>query len=180
MDNGAGVMKPAPEFAGQIVVWNDKYTGKEKRLYFDEKGWANDIKDDDEGNQYFTVRHDGLADGIYLRPDGKFPSIPEGRAQNAIEAASLLQFARASLKESHKQQCISKVKEGLLDPTSLVLTRPLAINEEDIRRRPRSGVQLKASVTARARGGNIVPASMHCFLARDGNTLNMRSAFLIN
>ena len=91
--------KPAPEFAGQIVVWNDKYTGKAKRLYFDEKGWANDIKDDDDGNQYFTVRNDGPADAIYMRPDGTFPTIIEGRALNHHEAATLIEFARGNLEE---------------------------------------------------------------------------------
>ena len=167
MPEDAGVSQPAPKYAGIIFQVKQSGGGEPTLHYIDERGWANAVYRDGDGNYYFMLRDDVSDEHIYMKPNGKFPYIEVGKRENAALAADVLAHSK-SIRQAQLDQCLEQVKQELLNPDSLTLTTPLAADEEQVRDAPRRGLVFSSQATASDNCTHAVPAKISCYFQIEG------------
>jgi hypothetical protein len=167
MREDTGVSQPAPKYAGIIFQVKQSGGGEPTLHYIDERGWANAVYRDGDGNYYFMLRDDVSDEHIYMKPNGRFPYIEIGKRENAALAEDVLAHSR-SITQAQLDECLEQVKQELLNPDSLTLTTSLAADEEQVRDAPRRGLVFSSQATASDHCTRVVPAKVSCYFRIEG------------
>lgn len=178
LQQDAGVDQPAPKHAGMTFLIKKSGGGEPTIRYIDERGWANAVHRDGDGNYYFMLRDDVSDEHIYMKPDGRFPYIEIGKRENAVLAESVLAHSK-SVTPAQLDQCLEQVKREMVDPSFLSLTAsPLAADEEQVRDAPRRGLVFSSRTIARDHWGDLVPAKVSCYFRIQNGEVKFTNAYL--
>ena len=173
-----GINQPEPKSAGITFLVKSSGGGAPTIHYIDERGWANPVYRDGDGNYYFTLRDDVSHEHIYMKPNGRFPYIEIGKRENAALTEFVLAHAK-SVTQAQQEQCLERVKDGMRDPDSITLTTSFAVDEEQVRDAPRRGLVLSAMATAR-KLCEIVPTKLSCYFRINGAEPEFSNGYLFN
>jgi hypothetical protein len=172
-----GVNQPEPKSAGITFLVRSSGGSAPTIHYIDERGWANPVYRDGDGNYYFTLRDDVSHEHIYMKPNGRFPYIEIGKRENAALAEDVLAHSK-SVTQAQLEQCLEQVKSGR-DPDFITLTTSFAADEEQVRDAPRRGLVLSAMATAR-KICNVVPTKVSCYFRMNGGEPEFSNGYLFN